>query len=203
MVLLALALAAPTPGLPAWTYTYELPDRPTALVDGVLRPISGVTGTPPEAPPPGTPLPALRLADLVPGVAKESGFEIGGRLDRAFVARATRPNGTSMFQITEAGATIGYSLNESNRIRAVFYSTPLTEAESEARFAAIRTRMDARLGAPSYGGRTDDVSLTLVWQRADRSYASLGLINEDGKLGMAVILTDREIWNVPVPKDGR
>lgn len=203
-MLLAMPPVVPTSNLPTWTYTYELPDRPTTLLNGVIRPDSGVSGgggLGGGESSPATPPKAFRLGDLIPGIAKTSSFGTGDRLDRAFIDRAERQADAPAFSIREGGATIVYSLNAANRIQGAMYATPVKAAESEARFSALRARFDARLGAPSYGRRVDDESLNLVWARSDQSVAALSLVTAgEGKdLTVVVFLADGSSPGAPAP----
>ncbi|RYG41165.1 hypothetical protein EON79_21280 [bacterium] len=205
MVLLALSASFLTvPTLPHWAYTYELPTRPTTFTRGVIQPADGTfpNGLP-VAPSSGTgaesSLPPLRLSDLVPGLAKENGFGLGERLSRAYIDRAEKDPDGPTFVTGEGPAQVGYNLDATNRIQWAIYTVTVSPEESEARFAAIRARLDRQLGPPSYGRREGDESLTLVWQRPDGTSSSLGITVQTGSLGMGVALAGRDLFTKPIP----
>ncbi len=221
MVLLALALSALSPQkappagrakLPAWAYAYELPDVPTVLVNGRLRPatsegavLPGFGGGGSSAPPPAK-LPPLRLGELVPGFPSALGFALDGRLSRAFVERATHvenpslPQNASTFTVKQGDEEITYGIDPQNRIQAAIYNTPVARESSEARFAAFRDLFTRRLGVLNFGLRYGDSLLTLTWCRPDESLATLTIVaGDDGTLKVSVLLVRSDAYGDPVP----
>lgn len=229
MVLLTLVCAAQsliasvqdTPGvtlpegmpLPGWTYTYPLPEVPDpVIVSGKGGPggsgrggsfgggSAAGLGTPVAKPPP------LRVAELVPGFPTGLGYGLGDRLESKFVSRATLhheglPNAS--FSVTEGDTYVNYTLDSSNRILAALVNSPVTEAQSESRFAAYRKTFEQKLGAPNYGKRDGAKVLFLAWSRSDGSSALLALGSNEESLQLFVMAVNWPSLETPkVPGSG-